>query len=141
MSIEGTTHLCEPMRDMTDPGIKLLQAKFRRHVEDYLKYIRKFGRTFTNEEVVSELKSRYGKKGGGHRFMYEIVMGGIDAHEYIFDSNGDGSVLLDFEPTCDLLDVDFHRLRRKLVSIDKKEAAQILNAFHKMYGHQKCLGE
>jgi len=135
MSIEGTTHLVEPMCDTTAPEIRIIQAKFRRHVEDYLKFIRKFGRTFTDEKVVSELKRKYGKKGGGHRFIYEIVTGGIDAHEYIFDSDGDGSVLLDFEPTCNLLNVDPHRLRRRLASVDEEEAARILNKFHKMYGH------
>jgi len=136
MSIVGTVHLCEPMCDTTDPGVKLLQAKFRRHVEDYLKYVRRFGQTLTNKEVVSKLKYEYGSNGSRNKFMYEIVTGGIDAHEYIFDSDGDGSVLLDFEPTCDFLNVDHHRLRRKLASTDEKEADRILVQFHKMYGHK-----
>jgi len=135
MSIEGTTHLCPPMRDTTTPEFKLIQAKFRRHIEDYLKYVRRFGQTLTNKEVISKLKYKHGSNGKHNKFMYGIVMGGIDAHEYIFDSDGDGSALLDFEPTCDLLDVDFHRLRKRLASIDQKEAARILNEFHKMYGH------
>jgi len=135
MSIEGTVHLCPPMRDTTTPEIKLLQAKFRRHIEDYLKYVRKFGQTLTDKGVISELKYRYGSNGRSNRFLYVIITGGIDAYEYIFDSDRDGSVLLDFEPTCDLLDIDFHRLRRRLASIDQKEAARILNEFHKMYGH------
>ena len=136
MSIEGTVHLVELMCDTTDPGVRLLQAKFRRHIEDYLKYVRRFGQTLTNKEVISKLKYKHGSNGKHNRFMYEIITGGIDAHEYIFDLSGDGSVLLDFEPTCNFLSVDPHRLRRKLATVDKEEAAQILNAFHKMYGHK-----